>query len=55
MNNKTELICPVKRLNKTNVNLNMDLQDDRMNIKVDIDTKNILKVLTDFINNKFKK
>lgn len=54
-NNK--LICPVERLNKsdTNVDIKVDFQDDQMNIKADITTKNIVKTVTDFINKKFSR
>lgn len=54
MDNK-KLICPVKRINKTNVDFKVDLQDEQMNIKVDITTKNIIKSLISFINNKMNK
>ena len=51
-----KLICPVKRINnsKTNLDVNVDLQEDLMNIKVDLTTKNIVKLVTDFINKTFK-
>lgn len=51
---KNKLLCPVKRLNKTSIDLNIDLQEDDMNIKVDIKTKNVIKSAIDFINKKFK-
>ena len=53
-NNK--LICPVKRLNKsqTSVGFSIDLKEDDMDIKVNISTKNIIKSVIDFINRKFK-
>ena len=54
MNDK-KLICPVKRINKSTVDLKVDLQDDNMNIKVDISTKNIIKSVTDFIMSKINK
>lgn len=47
-----ELKCPVKRINKSNINLKMD---DNMNINIDINTKNIIKSVVDFINNKRNK
>lgn len=50
-NNK--LICPVKRINRTNVDFKIDLQDNEMNIKVDVTTKNIIKSAIDYIINKF--
>lgn len=56
-NNK--LICPVKRLNnntnKTTVDVKIDLQNDDINVKLDITTKNVIKSLIDFINKKFNK
>lgn len=54
---KNKLICPVKRINKssTNTDIKVDLYDDLMNIKVDITTKNIVKLVTDFINKKFNR
>lgn len=54
---KNKLICPVKRINKseTKTDIKVDLQDDLMNIKVDITTKNIVKLVTDFINKKFNR
>ena len=51
---KDKLICPVKRLNKSSVDLKIDLLDDDMNIKVNINTKNIIKSAVNFINRKFK-
>lgn len=51
---ENKLLCPVKRLNKTSIGLNIDLQEDDMNIKVDIKTKNVIKSAIDFINKKFK-
>jgi len=52
MDNK--LICPVKRLSKNKLDLNVSLDDDNMNIKVDLSTKNIVKLVTEFINKKLK-
>lgn len=52
---KDKLICPVKRLNKSSVDLKIDLLDDNMNIKVNIATKNIIKSTIDFINKKLNK
>ena len=52
-NNK--LICPVKRLNKTSIDLDIDFQEDDMNIKLDITTKNVIKSAIDFIKNKINK
>lgn len=53
MNDK--LICPVKRLNESNIDLQVDMNDDNMNINIDIHTKNPIKSVIDFINRKFKK
>lgn len=54
MNNK--LICPVERINKSNnIDFKIDLQEDKMNIKVDVTTKNIIKSFIDFINTKLNK
>lgn len=50
-----KLICPVKRLNKTNMDLNINLQDDSMNVKLEVNTKNIIKSVVDFINKKYGK
>ena len=48
-----KLICPVERIKTTNVDLTVDLQEDTMNVKVDVTTKNIVKSIIDFINDKF--
>lgn len=50
-----KLICPVERIDKSNIDLKIDLQEDKMNINVDISTKNIVKLVTDFINKNFNK
>lgn len=47
-----KLVCPVKRIEKTNVDFKVDFQDEIMNIKVDVTTKNVIKVITDFITSK---
>ena len=47
-----KLVCPVKRIKKTNVDFKVDFQDEIMNIKVDVTTKNVIKVITDFITSK---
>lgn len=52
MDNNNKLICPVKRLKKSSINLKIDLQDDDMNVKLDISTKNVVKSFIDFINKK---
>lgn len=50
-----KLICPVKRLNKSNIDLQVDMTEDDMNINIDIHTKNPIKSIIDFVNKKFKK
>lgn len=47
-----KLICPVKKLETTNVDFKVDFQDEKMNIKLDVTTKNMIKVITDFITSK---
>ena len=50
-----KLICPVRRIENSSMDLKIDLQENKMNIKVDISTKNIVKLVTDFINKNFNK
>lgn len=53
---KSKLVCPVKRIdNETNLDINVDLQKDLMNVKVDFTTKNIVKSVTDFIRKTFNR
>ena len=56
-NNK--LICPVKRLepnisNKPNIGFNIDFRDDDLNVKVNLNVKNVIKSISDFVNKKIK-
>lgn len=48
-----KLVCPYKRIDATSMDLKVDLHEDKMNIKVDLTTKNIVNTLVDFINKKF--
>lgn len=50
-NNK--IICPFERTNKSSIDLKIDLEDNDMNVKLNITTKNIVKSFIDFINKKF--
>jgi hypothetical protein len=47
-----KLVCPVKRIEKSNIDFKVDFQDEMINIKVDVTTKNIIKSFIDFITNK---
>ena len=48
MNDK--LICPVKRLNESNIDLQVDMNDDNMNINIDILAVNSCHAFNSFMN-----
>lgn len=50
MKNK-KLLCPVKRLdNRSDIILKIDLQNNNINVKANVNINNVIKSCIDFIN-----